>query len=309
MDLHQTLITVFTPSYNRAHTIERVYTSLCDQTCKDFVWLVVDDGSKDNTGSIIETYKEKAPFPIVYVKKENGGRHTAINLAVSMCETPYMVNIDSDDALTPTAIETILSAWKSIPEKDFEHIWQVVGLCEDNISHKIIGQEFPNNINKKKGWRQHKEYIKCKGEKCCCRRTDILKQFPFPVFDDTKFITEAVVWERINELYDSFCINKVLRVYYIDSPDSLVATNGKSIERIKSSWYAAQFFINEHFHQIWYNKNILFSVLNYARCSIILHYSFLQSIKNIKQFLPKLLVTVAFPIMSLYLLFNKVNIQ
>jgi glycosyltransferase involved in cell wall biosynthesis len=309
MEINNYTITVFTPTYNRANTLHRVFDSLCAQTSKDFKWLVVDDGSNDNTEEVMKAFIDKSTFCINYIKKENGGRHTALNKAVSVCDTPYMVNIDSDDALCPNAIEILQNTWRSLPSDDYERTWQVVGLCEDNVSHKVVGDFFPTDINRKKGKDQHKTYIRIKGEKCCCRKTAILKQFPFPVFKDTKFITESVVWERINEKYDSFCINDVLRVYYLDSPDSLMASNGKSVSRIKSSWYAAKFFINEHFHQIWYNKNIIFSVLNFSRCSVILHYNFFESVKHINKGLPRLLVGISYPFMYIYVKINPVKLK
>ncbi len=104
-------LTVFTPTYNRAHTLGRVYDSLCRQTSDDFEWLVVDDGSTDNTRSMVETWQKEAPFVIHYIYKENGGLYTGYNTAYLTIKTELNVCIDSDDFMPPTAVERIVALW------------------------------------------------------------------------------------------------------------------------------------------------------------------------------------------------------
>lgn len=95
-------LTVFTPAYNRAHTLPRTYESLVKQDCKDFIWLIVDDGSSDNTKELVEEWQKKENgFEIRYIYKENGGMHTAHNVAYENIDTELNVCIDSDDELAP----------------------------------------------------------------------------------------------------------------------------------------------------------------------------------------------------------------
>ena len=110
-------ITVFTPTYNRAYILGKCYVSLKLQTNKDFEWLIIDDGSSDNTGELVSEWQnEDNGFPIRYIYKENGGLHTGYNTAIANMQTELSVCIDSDDALPPDAIDTILNEWKPIRE-------------------------------------------------------------------------------------------------------------------------------------------------------------------------------------------------
>ena len=112
-------ITVFTPTYNRGYIIEELYASLKKQTCKDFEWLVVDDGSKDNTKELFSLWvNEDNGFPIRYYKKENGGKHRAINYALDLAEGELFFTVDSDDRLTMDAIEKIKSWERKLPREE-----------------------------------------------------------------------------------------------------------------------------------------------------------------------------------------------
>ena len=108
-------LTIFTPAYNRAHTLPRTYESLCLQKCKDFIWLVVDDGSRDNTAEQVRKWQcNDNGFEIRYVYKENGGMHTAHNTAYELIDTELNTCIDSDDKLALDAVEKILQKWEQV---------------------------------------------------------------------------------------------------------------------------------------------------------------------------------------------------
>ena len=299
-------ISVFTPTYNRGYCLDRLFNSLKSQTDMDFEWIIIDDGSTDNTKEIVEHFISDSRFRIIYFWKENGGRHTAFNKAVELCNSDFIISIDSDDELLPTAIEEIRKTWEAIPNCKRGKIWQMSFLCVDT-SGQIIGNTFNKKINNYFGRKQHKLYIRATGEKSCCRNVQILRRFPFPVFEDTNFITESIVWERISAYYDSYCSNIPIRIYHTDSPDSLMSGNGKSIARLKSSWYAAQIFINEHFNQLFYNKNILFSILNFSRLSILLNIQFSKRIKLIKPFFAKVIFFISLPVIFVYTSIKKNN--
>ena len=138
------LITVFTPTYNRAHTLQRTYQSLCQQDCKDFIWLIVDDGSSDNTHELVEEWqKQNNGFEIQYIYKENGGMHTAHNTAYENIHTELNVCIDSDDCMALGAIRKIKDEWQRIREKGYAGI---IGLDADLNSGKIVGKGFPEGM-------------------------------------------------------------------------------------------------------------------------------------------------------------------
>ena len=136
-------LTVFTPTYNRAHTLERLYRSLCAQTCQDFDWLVIDDGSTDGTATLIQGFIDEGLIPVRYIYKENGGLYTGYNTAYAIIETELNVCIDSDDAMPENAIELILRTWK---EKGANHFAGIIGLDSYMDSGKPIGGAFPEDL-------------------------------------------------------------------------------------------------------------------------------------------------------------------
>lgn len=138
-------LTVFTPTYNRAHTIERVYESLKAQTCDDFEWLVIDDGSTDNTKTLVESFIEASGsgMKIHYVYKENGGLYTGYNVAYATIRTELCVCIDSDDFMPVDAVEKIVSFWKEQGTDDYAGI---LGLDFNIATKEIIGGTFPSGL-------------------------------------------------------------------------------------------------------------------------------------------------------------------
>ena len=114
-------ITVFTPTYNRANSLGRVYDSLCQQTYRNFEWIVIDDGSSDGTEEVIRQYKSNANFPIYYIYQENSGKHVAINRAVERTDSEFFIIADSDDAFKPEALKTFIDAWNAIPDEKKEN--------------------------------------------------------------------------------------------------------------------------------------------------------------------------------------------
>lgn len=133
------ILTIFTPAYNRAHTLPRTYESLCCQNCKDFIWLIVDDGSTDNTAELVQEWQERDNgFEIHYIYKENGGMHTAHNTAYANIHTELNICIDSDDMLAEGAVEKILNKWEEVKDKGYAGI---VGVDAD-LDGNIIGKDF-----------------------------------------------------------------------------------------------------------------------------------------------------------------------
>ena len=144
-------LTVFTPVYNRANTLERAYKSLELQTNKEFIWLIIDDGSTDNITQCIEEIKKAASFPVEYHRKENGGRHTAVNYSYNFLHTEYVVTLDSDDELLPDAVEKILNTWEKIPKEEYDRFWCISGREMYAHNGKMVGRPYPDGINDLKG--------------------------------------------------------------------------------------------------------------------------------------------------------------
>lgn len=216
---YQYVFTVFTPTYNRAHTLSRVYNSLKTQTYRDFEWLIIDDGSIDNTCNLIEQWQKEAEFPIRYIRQENQGKHIAFNRGVKQAKGELFLTFDSDDACVPEALERFKYHWDSIPEKDKAEFSAVTTLCI-NQDGKLVGNAFPFDILDSNTIELHTKY-QVIGEKWGFQKTDIFKEFPFPEIESEKFITEGIIWNRISLKYKTRFVNEKLRIYYEDMNDSL----------------------------------------------------------------------------------------
>lgn len=200
------LLTIFTPAYNRAHTIGKTYESLCKQNCKDFIWLIVDDGSTDGTKQLVEEWsKRDNGFTIHYVYKENGGMHTAHNTAYENINTELNVCIDSDDALAEDAVEKILKKWDVVRDQGYAGIIGLDAAPDGNL----IGSGFPDGL---KETTLSDYYAKGgSGDKKLVYRTDVIKKYPpYPVFEGEKYVALAYKYRLIDQKYKLAVLNDVL---------------------------------------------------------------------------------------------------
>lgn len=200
------MFTIFTPTYNRAHLLPRAYKSLLEQTFRDFEWIVIDDGSTDNTAELVRQWQREADFPIRYYWQENSGKHVAHNRAVQLAQGRLFVVLDSDDWLVSNALERVLHHWVSIPASKRDEYVAVVGLYV-YPSGEIVGTRFPEDIMDANAITIRTIY-KVEGDKFGVNRTDVLREYPFPE-DLGHFVTEALVWRRIALKYKERYVNEV----------------------------------------------------------------------------------------------------
>lgn len=191
------MITVFTPTYNRAYILPKLYESLCSQTCKDFEWLVVDDGSADETELLLSKWKSENLINLNFIKRENDGKSTAINLGVQNAKGKLFFIVDSDDFLTSDAIEKISCDEKLIENKKIA--FSVAGFCyrrRNYCTGTVIASSecsLPAVASSLElAFKYHQS-----GDKAEVFYTDVLKRFPFPKIAGNKFVPEALVWYRI----------------------------------------------------------------------------------------------------------------
>jgi glycosyltransferase involved in cell wall biosynthesis len=198
-------LTVFTPLYNRINTLKRTYESLKRQTCKDFIWLIVDDGSTDNPYDVIKKWLEKDNgFEIKYVYKENGGMHTAHNTAYENIDTELNVCVDSDDYMPDNAVELIVNCWNENKNKGYAGI---IALDFADSTKKVIGKELPTykESTTLMGYYNNGGF----GDKKLIYRTDIIKAIPpYPVFDNEKYVALAYKYHLIDEKYELKILNE-----------------------------------------------------------------------------------------------------
>ena len=191
------MITVFTPTFNRGYIIETLYRSLCRQTNKDFEWLVVDDGSTDNTQELIQSFVKEALIEIRYIKQPNGGKHRALNRGVKAAIGELFFIVDSDDYLADNALEQIAKHYDDI--RDDASFDGVCGI-RDFFSGKRIGGDCDFGILdcSSLDFRYKYHY---KGDMAEVFKTEILRQYPFPEIEGEKFCPESLVWNRIASKY------------------------------------------------------------------------------------------------------------
>ena len=200
-------LTVFTPAYNRAHTLPRTYASLQRQDCKDFIWLIVNDGSTDNTAELVKKWQQQENgFEIRYIYKKNGGMHTAHNVAYENIDTELNVCIDSDDELADGAVRKILEKWNKVKDQGYAGI---VALDADMNTGKIIGTDFGTAITETTltGF-----YARGgQGDKKLVYRTDIINRYPpYPVFEGEKYVSLSYKYRLIDQSYKMAVLDEIL---------------------------------------------------------------------------------------------------
>lgn len=218
--------TVFTSTYNRGYIIENLYHSLQRQSFCDFEWVVVDDGSTDQTEALFQGFqKDDNPFSIRYIKTSNGGKHRAINLGVTVAEGELFFIVDSDDYLTDDALEKADLIECSIPQGEKSKFGGICGQRGQSLND-AIGTTFEGNILDITMLSRLEHGIT--GDKAEIFYTKLLKQYPFPEFAGENFITECVVWDKIAA--DGFLLRFYNKIAIICDylPDGLTA-KGKSL--------------------------------------------------------------------------------
>ena len=212
-------ISILTPTYNRGKLLLPLYDSLKNLTFKDFEWLIVDDGSEDDTEqyalSWIAHNIENAEFPIRYIKKSNGGKHTAINRGVREASGELILILDSDDTLPEDSLATIAQYYEQC--KGYKDCAGVCGLMAHHDG-QLIGTGFPKDPMYESALQfRYAEKGNVTGDLLEVYKTSVMREFPFPEIENEKFCPESLVWNRIANKYKLFCFNKV--IYYRDYLD------------------------------------------------------------------------------------------
>lgn len=198
-------LTVFTPAYNRAHTIGRTYESLLRQTCDDFEWLVIDDGSTDNTEELVRGWMQDNKIPIRYIKQKNQGMHGAHNTAYRNITTELNTCIDSDDFMPDDAVEKVVSFWK---EHGSDKYAGIVGL-DQTEDGKIIGSKFPVGLTETT--LQGYYAAGGSGDKKLVYRTQVINSYPeYPLFEGERYVGLAYKYMLIDRDYKLLTLNEPL---------------------------------------------------------------------------------------------------
>lgn len=234
--------TVFTPTYNRAYHIGFLYESLVRQTYTDFEWLIVDDGSTDDTKELVQSYITEDKITIRYLYKNNGGKHTAINLGLQQAEGELFFIVDSDDVLTEDALQTL-------HDKEQHLSANVVGLVGMK-GFKQSGKAMTRSFDKSELIASSVEFTYQYGfmeETAICVKTDIARKYPFPEFDGEKFCPESLLWNKLSRQYQFYYFDTI--IYLGDYLEGGLTDN--YAENFKKSYRTSAVCLNELFkHQL-----------------------------------------------------------
>jgi len=258
-----TNISIFTPTFNRAYILERCYESLLKQSSKNFVWILVDDGSEDNTEMLVSKWQKTQEFKILYIKQQNGGKHRAHNTAVKNCETNFMLLLDSDDLLDNQCIE-ILD--KQIAEIDTDDtISGIIGNKYRFKDKSCIGKAIPANINLTSGIELYQKYG-ITGDTLRLYKTRVLNMFLYPDIGGENFMYENVVFDQIDDRYRMQVTHK--RLYYCEYLDDGYTANASRIKYQNPVGYARS-LNSSVIHSIRLSKKINWTILYIIWCKAL----------------------------------------
>lgn len=202
-------MTVLTPTFNRRALLARLHDDLRAQTCTDFEWVVVDDGSTDGTGDDVRVWTAQPGVSIRYIQQPNSGKHVALNRGVVEARGTYVLIIDSDDRCPAHAVDAFLRVWNSIPAHERAQFATVGALCQ-SPDGRLLGSAYPADVVDVATMEEHLR-VRGAGERCGMTRTAVLRETPFPVFPGERFLAEGMVWNRISARYRSRYVNEVLQ--------------------------------------------------------------------------------------------------
>ena len=253
--------TVFTPTFNRKELLEKLYKSLQKQTFKDFEWLIVDDGSTDGTKEKVEEFLSEKKLEIKYYFKENGGKQRAYNFATEKANGELFICLDSDDEYVENGLEIILKYWKKY-EKNSDIAG--MGYLSTYPNREIIGSSFPEKEMISTQFEIYNKYG-VKGDKGLMFRTEIIKKYKFPVFEDEKFITEAVVYNRISERYKMFYVNEKIEIKEYQN-DGLTSKYNDLL--LRNPRGQALYHNERNRHEMSFKEKILNNAVYYKFCKV-----------------------------------------
>lgn len=289
-------ITVFTPTYNRASTLQRVFDSLCNQTFLDFEWIIVDDGSTDKTETIVKDIKRKPHnFNIRYYYQTNQGKHVATNFAVKKADGEFFVTIDSDDACKPEAFEVLLKTWENIEKKE-NYKGVSCRCCTIENPEELIGTPFKvgNTDYYDSTDNEIRIVDRIKGELWGMTRTSIMRDIPYPEIENLHFFPESVYWGGVGEKYLTRYINIPLRYYFYDEKDNVTKKINPN-EMIYQREYVIRNLLTKHYFikNPWY---FIKQSIGLTRDSVLLGKRFFEIISVSKNIYVRCLITVVYPL-------------
>ncbi|MCH5180416.1 MAG: glycosyltransferase family 2 protein [Erysipelotrichales bacterium] len=252
------LVSIYTCVYNGEKTLYRVFNSIKNLDYPNIEHIIVNDGSIDKTDELITEYIKDATCPVKYIKKENGGKHTALNIVWDIAEGFFLIQLDADDELLPHSIRFLVNKYYNIPEDIRDQYWCVHGRCITQHGD-FVGDKYPDNINNFNWKEAERIAAKCSGEKIGIQRRDYLTMYKFPLVPCVSHVPENVVWDQIDNKYGTYYTNEVVRVYYVGEGGNLTDKK-RTRKQFNPTTYKFKFkVINENLYGKSYKNIFLYS--------------------------------------------------
>ena len=237
---------IIIPVYNAEKYLNETIDTIKNQSFSNWELIIVDDGSTDNIDDVVLPFVKGTEIPTLYIKKENGGVHTARNAAIKKARGKLLINIDSDDELVSNALEKLQNVWESIPDNKKYMYREIVARCKDEKGNEIGGL-FPENINELPWEEAVNACEQIHGEHSGCHVTKVLKENLFPEEEGVTFITEAILWDKLFWKYKSWFINDVVRIYHNDGEDHLstaLVHPKKTLQTCRNAMFGSAYVLN-----------------------------------------------------------------
>lgn len=267
------VITVLTLSYNKGNTIRRTFDSLLQQTSFDFEWLIINDGSTDNTDEIVSTFVTDL-FPIRYIKKENEGLNRSFNKGVQLAYGELLFRLDSDDYVKPDAIENILK-YKYLIENN-NRVAGIVFLSVFENDRLVGSHPFEEKI-KLSNFLEYRYKYKAVGDRAEIVKTSIAREIPYPEFKGEKFCPEGLMWSRMAQKYDAFYINQAIYVREYNENCITAAGAKTSINNPDGT----SVYLAEILNKIGVNSSTIVMAINYYRYSLRSSFTLCTLVKRV----------------------------
>lgn len=216
------LVSIYTCVYNGERTLSRVFSSLKNMDYPNIEHVIVNDGSDDKTDEMILEYINQVPFVVKYHKQENGGKHSALNVAWDLSEGEFLIQLDADDELYPHSIKFLVDTYYSIPEDIREQYWCVHGRYITQNGN-FVGDLYPDDINNFHWSKSVKIARKCTGDKIGIQVRKYLCNYRFPEVIGVSHIPESIVWNQIDKKYGTWYTNEIVGVNYVNEGGNLTA--------------------------------------------------------------------------------------
>ncbi|MFA0062721.1 glycosyltransferase family 2 protein [Vibrio breoganii] len=281
-------ISIFTPTYNRAHFLPRCYKSIIDQNFDKVEWIIIDDGSKDNTNEVVSEFQSQGLIDITYLYQVNSGKQAAWNKAVGVAKYDYFIGLDSDDAFCSSALKKLAAMATVFFDES------IIGIRALSVSpeSKEANNSFSIKSDEKTSWfEEFKSGIK--GERIDLFRTELLKKFKYPVTNDTKFIPEIWLYSRVSKEYQFFYSSLQVRLFF-DNVSENRLSRSKLAEHAKGHLLARTALLEELPLKIWLYRplDLIKSLVRFYQCIWLLKLKHLETDNRFLRLLSKPLIFI-----------------